>query len=100
MQSPKINQPYLIIIAGPNGSGKSTAYENTLVAEDDRSAWIINPDILAARIRDLEHVGIVEANLEAVKRIEAWLESSILAYQTVGVETGEFYINIELTIFP
>ena len=27
------------------------------------------------------------ANLEAVRRIEAWLESSINAHQTVGVET-------------
>jgi predicted ABC-type ATPase len=28
-----------------------------------------------------------DANLEAVRRIEAWLEASIRAHQTVGVET-------------
>jgi predicted ABC-type ATPase len=87
LQQKSSNQPYFIVIAGPNGSGKSTAYENTLVEGDDRSAWIINPDILAARIRDLENIDLDKANLEAVLRIEAWLESSIRAYQTVGVET-------------
>ena len=28
-----------------------------------------------------------EANIEAVGRVEAWLEASITAYQTIGVET-------------
>jgi predicted ABC-type ATPase len=30
---------------------------------------------------------LAAANLQAVRRIEAWLEASILAHQTVGVET-------------
>ena len=30
---------------------------------------------------------LVEANRQAIVRIEAWLEASILAHQTVGVET-------------
>lgn len=52
-----------------------------------RSVWIINPDLLAARIRDVEGLALAAANLEAVRRIEAWLEASIHAHQAVGVET-------------
>lgn len=51
------------------------------------SVWIINPDLLSARIREVEHLEHYVANLEAVKRIEIWLEASIQAHQTVGVET-------------
>lgn len=50
--------------------------------------WIINPDLLAARIRDVERLALTEANLEAVRRIERWLESSIEAHQSIGVETA------------
>jgi predicted ABC-type ATPase len=49
--------------------------------------WIINPDVLAVRIRSAEKLALADANLEAVKRIEKWLESSIDAHQSVGVET-------------
>jgi predicted ABC-type ATPase len=49
--------------------------------------WIINPDVLTARIRTVEGRQLQDANLEAVRRIEAWLEASIRAHQTVGVET-------------
>jgi predicted ABC-type ATPase len=35
----------------------------------------------------VEGVELPAANLEAVQRIEAWLEASIRAHQTVGVET-------------
>jgi predicted ABC-type ATPase len=52
-----------------------------------RSVWIINPDLLAARIRTAESLGPQAANLEAVRRIEKWLLASIDAYQTIGVET-------------
>ena len=52
-----------------------------------RSVWIINPDLLAARICDVEGLERTTANLHAVQRIEAWLETSICAHQTVGVET-------------
>lgn len=56
--------------------------------EPSGSIWIINPDDLSKRIADQE--GLVlnpDANLEAVKRIEAWLRASIRAHQTIGVET-------------
>jgi predicted ABC-type ATPase len=79
--------PVLLIVAGPNGSGKSSAYQDTNVEAFGRSVWIINPDLLAARIRDVEDLALAAANLEAVQRIEAWLEASIRAHQTVGVET-------------
>ena len=46
-----------------------------------------NPDALAKRIRDIEGLEPVPANIEAVQRIERWLYSSIEAHQTVGVET-------------
>jgi predicted ABC-type ATPase len=35
----------------------------------------------------VEELPLREANLQAVVRIETWLEASIRAYQTVGVET-------------
>jgi predicted ABC-type ATPase len=42
---------------------------------------------LAGRIRDIERLGRDAANLEAVKRIETWLEASIGVHESVGVET-------------
>ena len=81
------DRPVFLIIGGPNGSGKSSSYKNADVESPGSSAWIINPDLLAARIREVEQLGSTEANLEAVKRIEAWLEASIKSHQTVGVET-------------
>jgi predicted ABC-type ATPase len=75
------------MIAGPNGSGKSSLYGNTDIEAFDRSIWIINPDLLTARIRLIEKLSLSEANLQAVVRIEAWLEASIQAHQTIGVET-------------
>jgi len=82
-----VERPIFWIIAGPNGSGKSSAYQNADIEAFARSVWIINPDELAARIQDVEGLSLGAANLQAVQRIEAWLEASIRAYQTVGVET-------------
>jgi predicted ABC-type ATPase len=83
--------PLLWIIAGPNGSGKSTFYQKTLLKSDDRPFWIINPDKLATEIWQREYGSRVAerdtANRDAVNRMYAWLEDSIRAYQTVGVET-------------
>jgi predicted ABC-type ATPase len=80
-------KPRLWIIAGPNGSGKSTAYGNGDVAGLDGSVWIINPDLLTVRLHEAETLDINEANLAAVRRIEAWLDASIDVHQTIGVET-------------
>lgn len=79
--------PVFLIVAGPNGSGKSSVYQDADIESFGRSVWIINPDLLAARIRDIEGLQLPAANLEAVIRIETWLEASIRAHQTVGVET-------------
>ncbi len=87
MPSPSAEPPVFLIVAGPNGSGKSSAYQDADIEAFGRSVWIINPDLLAARIRDIESLELTAANLEAVRRIEAWLEASIRAHQTVGVET-------------
>ncbi len=87
MASQKGDRPRFLIIAGPNGSGKSTAYEQSIVELGGRAFRIINPDLLAKRLEVLDKVPANEANLEAVQRIEAWLETSILAGHTVGVET-------------
>ena len=57
------------------------------VNEPSGSIWIINPDELARRIVDEERMDLLPANLAAVQRIEAWLSTSIDAYQTIGVET-------------
>jgi predicted ABC-type ATPase len=43
--------------------------------------------LLTARIRHVEDLSLLVANLEAVRRIEGWLDASIRAHQTVGVET-------------
>jgi predicted ABC-type ATPase len=74
-------------VAGPNGSGKSSAYQGLDPEAFARSVWIINPDLLTVRLRDVEGLELAAANLQAVKRIETWLEVSIRAHQTVGVET-------------
>jgi predicted ABC-type ATPase len=57
------------------------------VNEPSGSIWIINPDELASRIVEQEGLALQPANLEAVQRIEAWLFTSLDAYQTIGVET-------------
>jgi predicted ABC-type ATPase len=80
-------RPTFWIVAGPNGSGKSSLYGNTDIEAFDQSVWIINPDLLTQRIQDVEKLPLAEANVQAVVRIEAWLEASIRAHQTVGVET-------------
>ena len=77
----------LLIVAGPNGSGKSSAYELADIELLGRSLWIINPDLLAARIRKVEPDKADTANVEAVERIYSWLEASISVHKTVGVET-------------
>lgn len=83
----KSSRPILWIVAGPNGSGKSTLYDATNIESFGRSVWIINPDLLTARIREVEGLGLTDANLQAVQRIELWLRASIRAHRTVGVET-------------
>lgn len=80
-------RPIFWIVAGPNGSGKSSLYEGTNIEAFGRSVWIINPDILSARISVIERLEYRQANLQAVKRIESWLEASLRAHRTVGVET-------------
>jgi predicted ABC-type ATPase len=74
-------------VAGPNGSGKSTLYEQTDIEGFSRSVWIINPDLLTLRIAQQENAAAAAANGQALDRIWAWLDASIRAYQTVGVET-------------
>src|SRR5262249_509960 len=69
------------------GSGKSSLYSSPDVEAFDQSIWIINPDLLAKRIQQVEKLTPHDANVAAVTRIEAWLQASIDAHQTVGVET-------------
>lgn len=83
----RLDRPKLWIVAGPNGSGKSSLYSNAEIEGFGGSVWIINPDLLSARIEQIERLDLRSANLEAVKRIYSWLEASIDAHQTVGVET-------------
>lgn len=91
----KGNTPAFWLIAGANGSGKSSLYGsdksaiygNTNITDAAHSFWIINPDLLTLRIRAVERRTLRAANLEAVKRIEAWLEALINAHQSIGVET-------------
>lgn len=57
------------------------------VAGLDGSVWIINPDLLTARLAADEGMAVADANLAAVMRIETWLNASINVHQTIGVET-------------
>jgi predicted ABC-type ATPase len=82
-----LDRPKFWIVAGPNGSGKSTVYSGSNIRDFDRSVWIINPDLLTARIQAVEKLSLRKANMQAVERIYTWLEASIAAHQTVGVET-------------
>jgi predicted ABC-type ATPase len=83
----KPDRPILWIVAGPNGSGKSSLYNRTDIEGWGGSVWIINPDLLTAKIVESEHLPLEAANLAAVQRVQIWLEASINAYQTIGVET-------------
>jgi predicted ABC-type ATPase len=83
----KSSAPIFWMVAGPNGSGKSSLYSDVGAEAFDRSVWIINPDLLTERVRNVEAMSLREANIAAVQRVEAWLEASIDAYQTIGVET-------------
>lgn len=87
LSPPSPEQPVFLIVAGPNGSGKSSVYQNADLEWDGRSVWIVNPDLLAARISHVENIPLIEANLQAVVRIESWLDASIAVHKTVGVET-------------
>jgi predicted ABC-type ATPase len=84
---PSADPPTFWIVAGPNGSGKSSIYQDTDIESFARSVWIINPDLLTVRLQETEGLELRAANVAAVERIEAWLEASIRAHQTVGVET-------------
>jgi hypothetical protein len=46
----------------------------------------IRTDLLTERIQLVEGLALREANIEAVVRVAAWLEASVNAYQTIGVE--------------
>jgi len=83
---PKADRPVFLIVAGPNGSGKSTSYTDTEIEQSGRTIWIVNPDLLTARIQQVEDLPLLDSNRAAVQRIEAWLESSIDVHKSVGVE--------------
>lgn len=87
MRPQRPDQPVFLIVAGPNGSGKSSVYRDADLEWGGRSVWIVNPDLLAARISEVEAVPLEDANLVAVKRIESWLDASIDVHKTIGVET-------------
>lgn len=84
---PSDERPTFWIIGGPNGSGKSTAYSTARVEDAVSRLWIVNPDLLTVRLQTAEHLPLAEANLEAVKRLEVWLEATLRVHRSVGVET-------------
>lgn len=61
------DKPKFWIVAGPNGSGKSSIYTDTDIDDFGGSVWIINPDLLTARIREIERMKPRAANIAAVK---------------------------------
>src|SRR5262249_37023867 len=87
LSRPSVEPPIFWMVAGPNGAGKSSTYKTLNIEASARSVWIINPDLLTVRLQEVEGLELGAANLQAVQRIETWLEVSIRAHQTVGVET-------------
>lgn len=87
MPRTKTEQPVFLIVAGPNGSGKSSSYRDTEIEQSGRTIWIVNPDVLTLRIRDVEGLALLDSNRAAVERIEAWLDASMSVHKSVGVET-------------
>lgn len=83
----RLERPKFWIVAGANGSGKSSAYADAEIDDTGGAVWIINPDILTARIQVEEGLDLLSANVEAAERIQRWLNVSIDTYQTIGVET-------------
>lgn len=83
----KPERPVFWIIAGPNGSGKSSFYGRTDIEGWGGSVWIINPDLLTARLIEAEQLDPESANRVALDRIWRWLDASIEVHQTIGVET-------------
>lgn len=75
------------MFAGPNGSGKSTAYSSGRLEDEISRIWIVNPDLLTATIQQAEGLDLDKSNLEAVTRMEAWLEATLSVHRSVGVET-------------
>ncbi|HEY0627956.1 MAG TPA: hypothetical protein VGD23_01370, partial [Sphingomicrobium sp.] len=63
-----------------------SAYQASIAEVEGRAFRIINPDLFTARLAD-RGLGSDNPNLDAIQRIEAWLETSILAGHTIGVET-------------
>jgi predicted ABC-type ATPase len=83
----RLERPKLWIVAGANGSGKSSVYQDTEFEDTAGAVWIINPDILTARIQLAEKKDLYSANVAAAERMLQWLTASVAAYQTIGVET-------------
>lgn len=86
MSRTKLDRPKFWIVAGPNGSGKSSIYTDTEI-EDFGGSGLDHQPGLTARIQEIEHLKPRAANIQAVTRIYNWLEASISAHQTIGVET-------------
>src|ERR1700721_4432993 len=82
----KLDKPKFWIVAGPNGSGKSSIYTDTDIEDFGGSVWIINPDLLTARIQKIEHLKPKAANIAAVTRIYSWLAAPFAPHQTTAVK--------------
>lgn len=87
MPRPKTDQPWLILIARPNGAGKSSVYQDADFETEGRTVWIVNLDLLTARIQYSENPDLSEANIAGVSRIWNWLDALMSVHQTDGAET-------------
>jgi predicted ABC-type ATPase len=73
---------------------KSSIHTDTDIDGFGGSVWIINPDLLTARIQKIERLKPRAANIAAVTRIYGWLEASIAAHQQLALKQFSLRKNI------
>ena len=81
------HQPEFWIIAGVNGAGKTTTVRNAKAAGLIGEVVYLNPDELTLEImKNKPGMNVMEANLEAARKVEKLVESYLVEKKSVAVE--------------
>ncbi len=82
------HQPEFWIIAGVNGAGKTTTVRNAKAAGLIGEVVYLNPDELTLVImKNKPGMNVMEANLEAARKVEKLVESYLVEKKSLAVET-------------